>query len=190
MDHRRRARGERGVSLVEVMVTASLFVLVTAAVLGTFESFTRAQHAQDQSIEARSSLRQALDEVAHDLRNATEIHPDPVRTGDVIVLIGWTGSLRTKERLRAEVEQGYVSRDASKTRSRTVLAGLVDPGGPVFTYLRADGSTMDPAEVGADTIGACTATVRVELAVRPHGQVVRSSTDVQLRNRIAEASAC
>jgi len=186
----RPSRGERGFSLVEMMITASLFVVVTGAILGTFDSFTRAQQHQERSIEARDSLRQALDEVARALRGATSLMPDPSRGSDVVVLVVSNGSRNVKVRLRAEVEQGVLYRDGSKVRSRAVLTDLADPGGPVFTYVTASGDVLEPASVDVDTISRCTAIVRVHLATRTDQGQVSSSTDVQLRNRAQAAATC
>ena len=73
-----------------------------------------------------------------------------------------------------------------------MLDGLVDPGTPILSYLRANGREIDPTAVDSSTLTRCTAVVRVALAVRPdpEASAITASTDVQLRNHVPEVGAC
>lgn len=178
----RPTRAEAGVTLVEVVVTMSLFLTVSGAILGVFESFNGAQANLESRLVASQSLRAATDQLAADLRAARGlVISEPARAGQVL-------ELRRGEGSSAEVVRYQLGADGSLTRragagSRLLLTG-VDPASVVFRYLDADGSELDPRREDRIVVEGCSAVVRVDLVARVgRSGLVSGQRAVSLRNR-------
>lgn len=185
MTGRLAARGERGVTLIEVALTSALVVALTMAALGTLDTFTRADHRQEESVTVRRDVRQALDEITHDLRRALRVTPAPDLGSDALRV-----TLDDASEIEWDMGSGDLRRRAGP-RERVVLRDPIVGAGPLFTYLMNDGSELDPASLDAASIGACSAAVRVRFQLRSpaSGATVSGTRTVQLRNYRAE-SAC
>jgi type II secretory pathway pseudopilin PulG len=64
-----RLRREDGFTLMEVMVAASLLIVVIGATLGTMTQFSNTTRANQLSNDAQESARVAVDQLARELRN-------------------------------------------------------------------------------------------------------------------------
>jgi len=176
-----RRTDERGVTLIEVVLTMTLVVALTGAALGALDGFTRAEHRQSASAEARQALRQALDELSRDLRSAVTVTPGSPNGTDSLVVA------RLDDEGSAQVEVDASGSTVTRTvdgEERVVLEHHVIGGDPTFSYFTASGAEMDPTSVGAAAIEACTARVDVRLATQPGGapEPVVASRSVALRN--------
>lgn len=68
---RRRLADDRGYTLVELLMAASVMIVVLSASLLTFELFLANQSAATARFDAQDRARTALDRLARDLRNVT-----------------------------------------------------------------------------------------------------------------------
>ncbi len=181
MSGRNAARSERGVTLIEVALTSALVVALTMTALGTLDTFTRADHRQEESVTVRRDIRQALDEITHDLRRAVRVTPAADLGSDA-----FRATLDDASEVEWDLGSGDLRRRAG-ARERVVLRDPIVGAGPLFTYLTNDGSELDPAAIDAASIGACSAVVRVRFQVRSpaSGATVSGTRTVQLRNHLA-----
>lgn len=178
---RRQQPTERGLTLIEVVLTMALVVALSGAAFGTLDAFTRADRRLSAATEARQGLRQAIDELATVLRRGISVTSDSS-----------SGAVALRVRYDDDLGSGDVELDASGsevTRSldggeRVVLVDRVVESEPVFTYFTAKGAPLDPNLVSGATIRSCAALVGVRLAVRPPGAMspVVESRKIALRN--------
>lgn len=178
----RPARAEAGVTLVEVVLTMTLFLTVSGAILGLFDSFNGAQAELESRLVARQSLRAASDQLAADLRGARGlVVAEPARAGQVL-------ELRRGEGPSAEVVRYQVGSDGSflrRTRAGSrLLLSEVDPAAVIFRYVDANGRELDPRRDDRIVLERCTAVVRIDLVARAgrYGSV-SGERAVSLRNR-------
>jgi type II secretory pathway component PulJ len=64
-----RLRAEDGLTLVEVLISATLMLVVLGATLGTFNQFERNVKTNEEQNQAQEEARRGLDLMARDLRN-------------------------------------------------------------------------------------------------------------------------
>lgn len=194
------ARGERGVTLVEVLIATALAVSVIGVLLGTFDSVTRATAAHEQTLDARADLRQAAAEVARDLRAATSVialsDPAAWRREIAFTTLDAEG-VEVPVHLVAKPESGTFVRDVPTgngrvVRRRTLLRnGRFGADPRVFRYYGADGAELDPDLVAGDRIAACATRVEVTLtAARDRGATQSLTVGAALRSRRPEAASC
>jgi type II secretory pathway pseudopilin PulG len=69
-------RAEDGMTLVEVLISATLMLIVLGATLGTFNQFERNVKTNEQQNQAQQEARQGLDLMARDLRNLASPTPE------------------------------------------------------------------------------------------------------------------
>jgi type II secretory pathway component PulJ len=198
------ARTERGVSLIEVVLTMTLFLAVSGAIFGVFDVVTGAHRRQDASLEARQAVRVALDQIAVDLRLGRRvIIASPADASTELVVRGpETGTHLVGFR---NLPDGGLLR-VTKTGERMLLPGRMEseagsdtadmtpaePGGwgegppaATFRYLDDRGRELDPRVEDRETLERCTAAVRVELrrTVAGSSTTVEATRTVALRNR-------
>ena len=66
-----RLRDERGVSLAEVLIASSLFIVVLGAALTPFELFSRTERANANQNESQENARNAMTAIVNRLRNTS-----------------------------------------------------------------------------------------------------------------------
>jgi hypothetical protein len=190
---RLRARpggGERGVTLLEVTIAASLVLVVIAAVLSMLDSFTRAEHHLDARSDATSSREVALGEFTRDLRAAGRLEAPPtaldLRTELIAEVTGDAGE-RT---IRWSIDPtGILARRVQDSAPATpelreVVTGL-DVEASRFRYFDAEGRELVPGVQVPGEVLRCAARVELELtsAERAGGELGSSSATVAMRNR-------
>lgn len=199
-------RPERGVSLIEVVLTMTLFLGVSGAILGVFDVVTGAHHRQESTLEARQSLRLALDQIAADVRlGRTVIIADPAEASTELGVRGPEVEGRVHAVGYRNLAEGGLVR-VTKGGTRMLLPGVADPDprddaaalpptkkgrsgeGPpaaTFHYLDDRGRELDPRVEDPDEIEMCTSMVRIDLRVVPEGSTtaVEATRTVALRNR-------
>ncbi|HXV20930.1 MAG TPA: prepilin-type N-terminal cleavage/methylation domain-containing protein [Desulfuromonadales bacterium] len=62
--------GNRGFSLVELLIVVMMMGIVTMAIYSLYESTQRTATSQDQTVELQQNLRVAMDQIARDIRMA------------------------------------------------------------------------------------------------------------------------
>ncbi len=76
-----RVRDEEGFTLVEVLVAATIMLIVLMATMSVLEASTRQQRLLEQHNEAQQNARTSLDDMARELRNLASPNGDPTVTG-------------------------------------------------------------------------------------------------------------
>ena len=71
-----RRASERGTSILEAALTATLLLMLLASVLQSYTAFASAARKQDDAIGIRTSGRQAVAEVERVLRSVEVAHPE------------------------------------------------------------------------------------------------------------------
>lgn len=176
----RRLARDDGVTLVEVVLTMALFLTVSGAVLGLFDSFNGAQATLESRLAARQSLRAATDQIAADVRAARSVVvSDLARAGRVL-------ELRRDDRsgpLRFEVNaEGALSRTGDTGSRRLVTA--VDASGTIFRYFDVSGRELDPRRENRIVLESCTAVVQMTIVIDlERSGTVTAQRSVALRNR-------
>lgn len=135
---RHRGAGERGTSLVEVMVAMTLAVVVMATVMGSFITFGRAEQRQSAAIDQHQDLRRGIDEIARTVRAAWPLRPAPDSSAAVTEITFEMADDDTgvsTRRLRYDVE--------SRSVLLELLEQLDDPGNRQL--LRQAGAQDDAA---------------------------------------------
>lgn len=193
-------RGERGVTLVEVLIATTLAVSVIGVLLATFDSVTRATAAHERTLDARADLRQATAEITRDLRAATSVIPPPDPAAwrrEIMFTTLDADGAEVKVRLVAKPDSGTFVRDVPMgngrvVRRRTLLRnGRFGADPRVFRYFGADGAELDPDSVDGERIAACTTRVEVTLtAARDRGGVQTLTVAASMRSRRPEAASC
>ncbi|MGE0877594.1 MAG: type II secretion system protein J [Acidimicrobiia bacterium] len=184
-----RRLDDRGMTLIEMLVTVSVMLTVLFAVFGLFDAFYKASARNDSSVEARSRLRTAGEWVARDVRGASMFTAsssssqlDVLATADdgSPVYVRWYvsgGSLMRATRLTA---------NGSET-SRTVMAAMTTS--TPFAYF----DSVQNAVTTSDKIAqdSCVSRVRVSLTTTTANDVTVSQTvDAGRRTITPSTSAC
>ena len=155
MPDKRNTHGEKGISLVEILVAVGVFALAAAIALAQFEAARRALVAGDARTEIQQALRVAFDRLTNDARAAGfAVHPDEVALRpDEAVEGAYAGAVV----LRAD----YDARTADATDPEDSLA----QGGPfanvttgndeivAYVLAKPDRSSPDALGFGADVQG-------------------------------------
>lgn len=178
----RPTRAEAGITLVEVVVTMSLFLTVSGAILGMFDSFNGAQANLESRLVAAQSLRTATDQLAADLRAARGlVVSEPARAGQVLELQRGEGA--SAEVVRYQVGSDGLFFRRTRAGSRLLLSG-VDPAAVIFRYVDANGEELDPRREDRIVLESCTAVVRIDLVAHAgRSGSVSGERAISLRNR-------
>jgi Tfp pilus assembly protein PilW len=183
------SRGERGTSLLEVMVTASLTLVVLGAILGVFDTFVRAESRFERRIDVDSDLRAAAAEFARDARSGGTPWADDLSSEMAHSLtIPRSNAAGTSEVVLWSI-------DKAGTLDRTVIEGddegqqrqlfsELDTDRSKLMYFAADGTELVPGLDPADTIAGCAA--RVEMLLVSASGDLSTQSSARLRNASAE----
>jgi prepilin-type N-terminal cleavage/methylation domain-containing protein len=184
---------ESGFTLVELTVVLLISGIVGVSALGMLVSATNAEKRTSRAANNQEVLRQAIIEVAKD-----------VRSSDPIVYQANVADFATQLPMRirnvADENERYV-RWRLDTTSSTFVREELDSNGNVtatsyrvpgmvaqtiFTYYRADGSAYTLSGLDAGAVDRCTVRVHVALKAAPQSGPAPSlvETDVQVRNRL------
>jgi type II secretory pathway pseudopilin PulG len=171
-----RARGEDGVSLVELLTAMTVSALVLAVVTGTIVDALRSERRQRAQVAALNDAKLAFERVTRDIRGA-----DPLRVAapDHITLDvrGPGGTVRTVSYVRDD--DRLVSDDGSGP-SR-VLVGDLAADRPLFLFHFASGPPVGGEEVDPSAVRS----ISVQLRVEPAG----GGRGVDLTNRVVLRNA-
>jgi len=194
-----RRLSDRGVTLVEMMVTVSLLSVAMTGVFSVFTSLTRADQRNSQAVETRQEVLQALGEVSRDVRGARRIVTPPTSSS--------AGRSLQLEVTGQDASPGFVSFsmvDTTLIRSSLkgenggsmadrIISDSIDADADVgFRYFAADGRELVAGVEKAGTIAACSTRIRVTVAVKVRPDAVgRSiSVDAALRGVRPEEVPC
>lgn len=195
------SRSDRGTSLIEVTIAMALVVMVMGSILGVFDVFTRAERSQDESVQTRRDVRQAVAEVTRDVRAAsTIVEPkSSARAARDLTITRTTGSGSEAVRFLWDARTGELRRETSATpgdtptATRVVLARAASnpDAEPTFRYYDANGEEMAAGMTSAEQLAACTTRVEVTLtSSSPAGKAGGTlSAAVSPRNLRAEETA-
>jgi prepilin-type N-terminal cleavage/methylation domain-containing protein len=158
--------GERGFSLIELVIVMGLLSLVLVATLGTLTSIQRSETYTRGRTAAMDNMRTSLNRISRDLRQATAVNGTPTASRiDVDTYVNGT-----PRQVVYDVTGGTITRE-------------VDGGGPVVMH----------QELTEDTIFSYTPpdaeqpdTVKIELKVKPSNlpdTTLTLNSEVELRNR-------
>jgi len=170
-----RREDQRGFTLVELSVAMTIMLLVAGALLAALESGTRAERRASTRIDDEQSVRVALAELTHDVRNATALLPDATNTNSIDLAVPGPQEVRWWYDAAGHVLQRSTLDVALSTPSAKAfdkglsIPNVVNPPGSVFTFLAPDGTNVfaDPSATSADA-AACTATIGVSVTVTGH----------------------
>jgi prepilin-type N-terminal cleavage/methylation domain-containing protein len=189
-------RGEAGFTLVEMLVAMLLAVIVMLALLATLDSFSRNAARQSKKTDANGQVRQAMDRIVADLRQARTIE---VAGGyDLVYTVSDSATAYRRERICMD-SSNYIWRSSVTTStppSPAIASGTPCPTTGVGAYKL---STLKSANSGTNTIfsyasGATASTVRsvgVTIALNSgaadHADVttLRASTFVRAKSQTA-----
>jgi type II secretory pathway component PulJ len=184
----RRRRCERGTTLLEVLLAASLFLLLGASMLGVLESTAKGASGDERKQQTLNQVRNALDTISSDLRSAIAIDG-----ATALADMPWSITVQGLDRagtpitLRVSRTSGALqwARTAPVVLTRTVLPQLANgPAKPLVRYFRGNGVEIVPAIDGANAVRDCAARIRLTLvAPTTGGPDVERAVDVSLPNR-------
>lgn len=127
-----RLRSEAGFTLVETMAVLVLGMLVMFAVLTTFENFASNTSRQTRVTDANNQVRNLMDRVVSDLRQAASI--EVADAGDLVYTVSDSATQTRRERICLD-SSGYVWRASLK------YAPAPAPTPGAATALAAPGAT-------------------------------------------------
>jgi prepilin-type N-terminal cleavage/methylation domain-containing protein len=185
---------EQGYTLVELAVVVLIMGVVSAAILGMLVSQTRAERRTSTAADNQELMRQALIEVAKDVRAADPILYQPnvadFATALPVRLRELTGAPDRNLRWRLDATKGELLREELDPTATSVTAVSYRIGGitntNVFTYYRADGSAYTLTGLDAGAVDRCTVRIHIALTGAPNRGPGPTTveTDVQVRNRL------
>ena len=166
--HRRR---DSGFTLIELVVVSAVLLLVSSALLSSFESVAKREHVVTDRVTTLDSMRAMMDVTDRDVRQATS-----VASTSTASRLEFDSYLKASDISTTHVI--YIASGTTLTRQQaggsivTVMSGLTTTA--LFTY-------NDPTMVNVQVVG-------VTLSVRPAsspGTILVLDTDLRLRNRSA-----
>jgi type II secretory pathway pseudopilin PulG len=143
-----RLRGQRGFTLIEVLLSSSLMIVVLAATLTVFEQFVTTSTRNTKQNDAQDSARFAIDQVARQLRNLALPTPqspnsiDAASSYDLVFKTADPGRRRVRYCLQTSSPYS-TSNGALWLETQTGVAGGADP------TLTAAMTASCPAPTGA-----------------------------------------
>jgi type II secretory pathway pseudopilin PulG len=127
-----RLHGERGFTLIEVLLSSSLMIVVLAATLTVFEQFVTTSNRNTKQNDAQDSARFAIDQVSRQLRNLalpTPQSPNSIDVASSYDLVFKTADPgRRRVRYCLQTSSPYsTSNGALWLETQTGVAGGADP---------------------------------------------------------------
>jgi type II secretory pathway pseudopilin PulG len=179
---------ERGTTMLEVLLAASLFVVLGASMMGVLESTARGAANDERKQQSLNDVRNALDTISGDLRSTTAIDGATAAAD-----MPWSITVQALDRkgadvsLRIERASGALvwTRTAPSPASRMLLTDVSNGSEPMVRYYRSDGIEIVPAVDGAAAVRDCAARLRLTLAVPNNATDIIRSVDIALPNRQA-----
>lgn len=168
---RRSATREQGFSLIELLITVSLFLVIGVVIIQTLDSVTRSQAYQADRSASLGSMRIALNNMTKELRQATAVDELNSSASSVSFSTYVRGSLRN---IRYTAVNGTLTRRIDSGAPIAVQAGLANNS--IFTYQSA------PPVPGVQW-------VQIMLQVKPKRDpetVLVLDSEVNLRNRVQQ----
>lgn len=162
-------RDEGGYSLVELLVTMTVFLLVSATLLGALESGLRTEHRASNRIDDEQAVRLVLAQFSRDVRGADAITPTPLNALGTEVDLA-NGAQRISWRYDAAA--GRLSRTLTSGSLPTPgvsVQGLANGAVPAFRLLDRSGADLSVAwgNTAADTF-RCVVAVEASVASNAH----------------------
>lgn len=170
---------DAGMTLVEMVVAITLFMLILGAALSALDSGTNAERGQQARHDALLELRQAMTQLTKELRQATAIDPDSTnRLLEIDTLVSGVPTHVIYEQVGTDTL--HLERRVGAS-AQTLVTNMV-PTDPAFCY-SYDSLTETCIDAGRPPPIATA--IRITLAKDPEfnpGEPVTLATDVQLRN--------
>ena len=160
-----RREDQRGFTLVELTVAMTIMLLVSGALLAALDSGTKAERRASTRIDDEQTVRVALAQLTHDVRNANALlpatNPDQIELGyaDGAIVRWWydpVGRILRREVPSVQYPGGW---DFGIT-----VPNLTNTTGTVFTLLAADRTNLLTLP-GANITDALTCTSIVDVSV-------------------------
>ena len=194
-------RSERGTSLLEVVLTVSLFTMVLATLLSVADSFFSAHAKQESAIEYRSTARVGGAELARLVRTASTFDAPPgagAARSEVTLRVPMGGGRVDRVRIRRDLPSGEIRRErldpvtGAVLETRTLIRGVVDGGAPFVRYFDRTGIELNPGVMAMVPLVGCTMRVSFTVDVAP--SATRNSNRLEIggspRGRRAEELLC
>jgi prepilin-type N-terminal cleavage/methylation domain-containing protein len=173
---RRRLSGERGFSLIELLVAMLIMLVVLGGIYTIWFGLQRTYSFTDEDMTAQEQARSALGEMVELIRTARQPESPPsedlamvIVSADVDTLVCWTDTDKDDNhdlelvRFRVDSEHRTLYRDDSQTGDATFASahstrlvgswvGNNTSTRPLFTYIGANGTTLstpvsDPTQI-------------------------------------------
>jgi prepilin-type N-terminal cleavage/methylation domain-containing protein len=161
-------RDERGYTLIELMIVSAIFAIVITLIFGTLTSVQKSEaYTRDRTL-AVQSMRDAMDRMTRELRQATNIVPTP----SISHVEFDTYDLGKPVHITYDATGPTLTRQVGTGTPATLLTGLVSTS--LFTY-SPDTNT--------------TTAVDIDLQLKPSNMpntIVELKSDVELRNLTPE----
>ncbi|GAC1320634.1 MAG: hypothetical protein NVSMB12_20440 [Acidimicrobiales bacterium] len=165
----RPARDEGGFTLVELLVTMTVFLLVSGALLSAMESGMRTERRASGRIDDEQTVRLALAQLGRDVRNADALTPSALATlPDELDLVNGPNQISW----RYDPSAGALTRAVTSGGTTTpgvVVRNATNGLQPVFRLLGRAGADLAaiPGETAADVYRCA---VAVEASVTAGGR--------------------
>lgn len=209
---RRAVRDERGVTVVEVMVTMLVLAIVTFMAFDFLDRSTRIAVRTETQAQAEDDTQRSLRTVTQHLRGALPITGTcttasyPTTYGNCVRFNVPRGTSGFSTCARTEFAMGLLGTGTEKqlvydrqefTGTTTCAAGPLSSGSvllervvntaaqPLFTYYGDDGSVIDPATAAASVPGAASVKVSLHVRFRTDADPILMSSVAALRNNIS-----
>jgi type II secretory pathway component PulJ len=166
-----RLRREEGITVIELLVASSIFIILLLPVLSLLDSGTRTERANQVRHDALVDLRGAMTRITKDVRQALSIDPASSKTMlDMTTIV--SGS-----------DHRIVYQLTGSTLTRSIDGGT--PGALAENVTSTEVFCYDPPDCALTAPPDDPSAVRVAIALEPvvfSGGPLTLATDVELRN--------
>ena len=182
--------GERGTTLVEVLVVLSLTAIVAIPMMMVLQSGLRTERRQNARLDLELEMALVADRFERDVRMG---RPAAARAGgpsSTNMGVAWTQDDGFEQLVVWSVDAGNLRRSASVPATGVVLSDFVllenvVSVAPAFRYWTENGREVSAS---ADRIDSCAA--RVTLEIRAVVGDVESSRTIEVAHRTRPAESC
>ena len=210
---RRHLRDDQsGFTIIEVTAVTGILLIVMAACFSTLVMLTRTERRTNALVSNEQEARQALTDLARDIRAANPLMPLPgVADGAIstyqsqlqvasstgtTTLVRWvydraTGSPTYRSLLRQTINPGNGAVLTSVVRLSNLRNAERTPAVPMFSYTSQSGLDLVAAGQAAN-VASCTLQVHIVITAdsNPGPEPFTVNSDVQLRNRLPGGMGC